>query len=265
MGDEYPVHALAANGFVVVVYEKPTPYAALEVHGDGLDIGEAMWGAGLFDVRMPLESFKTAIRLLAERGLVDPSRVAVTGLSSGSNDVNYSLIHSNCFAAAIASSSDWSPSAIYLGGAAGEFIREYRKRIGAGRYGSPDGFLWDHMSLALNAERVRIPLLVNASDSEHPQALEEVVALIEHDKPVELVVHPDERHIKWQPAHRLSIYKRNVDWLKFWLQGVEDLSPEKVSQYLRWRKLRDQHIANFKAAGMNYTLPLPTPSHEIEH
>jgi hypothetical protein len=79
---------------------------------------------------------------------------------------------------------------------------------------------------------------VNASDSEHPRAIEEVTVLIEHDKPVEMIVYPDEGHVKWQPAHRASIYERNVDWFNFWLREAIDSSPEKRAQYARWRDLR---------------------------
>jgi dipeptidyl aminopeptidase/acylaminoacyl peptidase len=226
----------------VLVYDKPDTYEADEIYTDILDIGKAMWGPDLFDVRMPLASFKSAIDLLAKQGVVDPARVAVTGLSAGVGHVNYSLIHSDLFAAAITSSCEWAPSTYFLAGVSGDLIREYRRVIGAGRYGSPEGFLWEHISLALNTDRVRAPLLVNSGDHEHARALEEVTALIEDGKPVEMVVYPDEGHIKWQPAHRLAIYERNVDWLNFWLQGIEDSSPSKSGQNARWRRLRAKYL-----------------------
>lgn len=247
-GDEYPVHVLAANGFVVLVYEKPTTHGAFERYSDSIDLAKAAHGPDLFDVRMPLASFEAAIRILTDQGLVDPARVAVTGFSNGVGHVNYSLIHSDLFATAITSGSDFGPNARVLIGGSGEFFREYLRVIGAGPYPGPHAFLFPHLSLALNAERVTAPLLVNSSDAEHVQALEEVVALIEHDKPVEMIVYPDEVHNKWQPAHRASVYGRNVDWLNFWLQGVEDPSPEKVPQYERWHKLRELQEKSDRAA-----------------
>ena len=237
-GDEYPVHVLAANGFVVLVYEKPTPYGAYESDSGLLDRGRARWGPDLFDVRMPLESFKSAIELLAERGLVDPARVGVTGLSNGTGHVNYSLIHSNVFAAAITSSSEFGPNKGALTGSWSERLIQYSRVIGMGTYPGPYGFLFPQMSLALNSERINAPLLINVGDAEHPWALEEVIALKKEDKPVEMIVYPDEGHIKWHPTHRLSVYERNVDWFNFWLRGVEDSNPEKVPQYARWRELR---------------------------
>ena len=240
VGNEYPVHLLAKNGLVVLVYDKPDPSAAKEIYSDPIDIGKARWGPDLFDVSMPLASFDSAIRILAKRGLVDPDRVAVTGLSNGIGHVNYALIHSNLFAAAITSSSDFGPNARVLIGASGDLAREYRRAIGAGSYPGPHGGLFPHMSLSLNTDRVRAPLLVNVSDHEHSWALEEVVALKEAGNPVEMVVYPDEGHIKWHPAHRASVYERNVDWLRFWLQDFEDKDPAKRRQYDRWRALREK-------------------------
>lgn len=60
-------------------------------------------------------------------------------------------------------------------------------------------------------------------------------------------VFPDEYHIKWQPKHRLAVYRRNIQWMKFWLQGIEVCDPLDPDQYTRWRKLKEQHEANLAA------------------
>jgi hypothetical protein len=60
-------------------------------------------------------------------------------------------------------------------------------------------------------------------------------------------IFPDEHHIKWQPAHRLAIYNRNLDWFRFWLQDIEDPDPAKAVQYERLRKLRDLQCRNRRA------------------
>lgn len=241
-GNEYPVHVLARNGFVVLVYEKVDTDRAFAIYSDPIDIAKAMWGPDLFDVRMPLAFFEYSIRTLDERGFIDPNRVAVTGLSAGVGDVNYALIHSDLFAAAITSGLAFVPNTRALIGASGKAAREYLKVIGAWSYPGPYGFIYPQLSLSLNAERVNTPLLVNVSDSEHPRALKEVVALIEKGNPIEMVVYPNEGHVKWQPAHRMSVYERNVDWLNYWLRGVEDPNPAKSRQYARWQKLRDINL-----------------------
>ena len=250
VGNEYPVHVLAANGFVVLVYDKPEAYRAFETLSDPIKIATAMWGDDLFDVRTPLESFRTAINSLAHHNHVDPDRVAITGLSAGVGDLNYALINSDIFATAIASSSDFAPSTYYLTGGSAGGLGEYRRAIGAGRWGTPDGSLWERMSLSRNAQQVDAPLLVNVSDSEHVWALEEVIGLLEHGKPVEMVVYEDEGHIKWHPAHRQAVYERNVDWLNFWLQDIEDTDPAKEEQYARWRVLRNMKESTESAGSL---------------
>src|SRR5262249_4528240 len=94
-------------------------------------------------------------------------------------------------------------------------------------------------SLGQNIDRVRAPLLVNVSDHELLLSVGTVFALEDAGRAVEAFVYPGEYHIKYQPAHRLSIYERNIDWMNFWLRGVEDPAPAKAAQYVRWRKMRD--------------------------
>src|SRR3546814_10333253 len=53
-----------------------------------------------------------------------------------------------------------------------------------------------------------------------------------------MYVFPGELHNKWQPAHRLAVYTRNIDWFDFWLRGYVDPDPSKSEQYERWRALR---------------------------
>src|SRR3546814_3108759 len=82
------------------------------------------------------------------------------------------------------------------------------------------------------------PLLMQLADSEAMLALETFTALREHGQPVEMYVFPGELHNKWQPAHRLAVYTRNIDWFDFWLRGYVDPDPSKSEQYERWRALR---------------------------
>ena len=84
-------------------------------------------------------------------------------------------------------------------------------------------------------------LLINATDREYVGGLQFYTRLKELNKPVELIIYPDEGHIKSQPKHRYAIYQRNVDWFNFWLQDKEDPDPSKRDQYPRWHALRDQN------------------------
>src|SRR6266508_2187060 len=95
------------------------------------------------------------------------------------------------------------------------------------------------LSPALNASRVKAPLLVQVADSEYLYGLQFYTTLKELEKPVEMIIFANEGHIKNQPKHRYEIYQRNLDWFNFWLQGKEDPDPAKREQYERWRAMRD--------------------------
>lgn len=62
----------------------------------------------------------------------------------------------------------------------------------------------------------------------------------------DLYVFPNEPHLKFQPRHKLAIYKRNVDWFRFWLQGFEDADPSKADQYEHWRAMRE-HVESVRS------------------
>jgi hypothetical protein len=79
------------------------------------------------------------------------------------------------------------------------------------------------------------------ADREYLTAIDVYAALREQGKPVDMYVFPDEYHNKWQPAHRLAIYDRNLDWFDYWLNDRIDPDPRKADQYALWRSLRKQH------------------------
>ncbi len=82
------------------------------------------------------------------------------------------------------------------------------------------------------------PVLFQPAASEYLIGMQFYTRLKQLGKPVEMIIYPDEGHIKHQPKHRLLVYQRNVDWMRFWLQEYEDPDPSKREQYARWRQLR---------------------------
>lgn len=61
---------------------------------------------------------------------------------------------------------------------------------------------------------------------------------VERRAPVEMYVFEKDCHVKPSPKHRYSVYKRSVQWFRFWLQHVEESDPLDPDQYTRWRKLK---------------------------
>src|SRR3546814_3525413 len=76
-----------------------------------------------------------------------------------------------------------------------------------------DASSWNRISLVGNAREARFPLLIQQSDDEFRGAVASVTALQQAGKAAALFVFPGEHHIKWQPAHRLAVYERNIRWL----------------------------------------------------
>ncbi len=245
-GDEYPIPVFTANGFAVLNFD--VGRARTSKPGD-FETASLMWAS-------PLNGMEVAITKLAEMGVIDRSRVAITGYSHGSEMVAYGISHSEAFRAAIESGpGSWDPIEFYL------ISDDWRTTLSR-QYdlGFPDEYAanWQKISAALNARRILAPLLINAADSEYLFGMQSLTTLRELKKPVEMFIYPDELHEKNQPKHRYEIYERNVDWFNFWLRDKEDPDPAKVEQYKRWRELR-------KLQQQNPTNPQPdsTPTASV--
>lgn len=239
VGDEYPIHPLAAEGFFVLSHEEPTDMEVLAKEKNS----SATLFKNLYWRKSVLSSQEIIIERLAKLGLIDENGIAITGLSEGAVQTHYALIHSDfTFAAAIASSVGIGPSTYYL------MNENVRRRWRALMNGSPDDRdSSTHMlSIGLNAVRIDTPLLVNVSDQDFVSSVENITRLKSAGKPVELYVFPREYHIKWRPQHRLAIYRRNIQWLKFWLMGEMEPDPVSPDQYGRWISLCRQHVENLR-------------------
>src|SRR3546814_6285813 len=175
------------------------------------------------------------VGILIRRGIADPKRIGITGLSDGSSTVQFAAFNSHMFRAVSSSGCCWDQfQDAYLGSpTAGAFhdmgwpqLVDYSSRK------------WAPMSLISNARRVTLPLLIQQADDEYRGALSSFTALREAGKPAALYVFPNEHHNIWQPAHRLAAYRRNLQWFDFWLNGHEDENPVDPDQYVQWRAMK---------------------------
>lgn len=214
-GDEYPIHPLAMNGFAVLSFERPRAIGLSMPARDGDELVRNNMSDWI-DLRSVLSSLEIAIDLLVDRGIVAPRRIGIAGLSDGTRNIQYALLHSNRFAAASVSSSfEESGTLIPLAGPGGE-----RNYVASGypARGDEGQEFWRCYSIAQNAPRMRTPILMQLAQDEYLGALETLAALRRHRVPSALYVFPGEHHVKWQPAHRLSVYNRNLAWFLHWLQ-----------------------------------------------
>ena len=137
-------------------------------------------------------------------------------------------MNSGLFATAIVSGCCWEPDQdAFLGP---QVARVYHQ-IGWPRLVEPADAFWRRISLIRNGSR--FPLLFQSSDDEYLSGLGALTALQQRGTPVDMFVYPQERHNKFQPAHRLAIYQRNLEWLKYWLKDIPPTEPA-------WRPLLAQ-------------------------
>jgi len=234
-GDEYPVHLLAARGYAVLSFQRPTPAAYGTPSPNHLAYQKANI-AGWADRRRVFSALDRLVDAALATGAVDADRIAITGLSDGTATVQWALLHSRRYRVAVMSTCCEDPST--TGFAAGPAFAGETRGWGYPAPGEKDPAFWREYSLARNAGRVEAPILVQAADREYRLALETVASLRAAGKPIELYVFPDEYHIKWQPRHRRAVYERVLDWLDFWLLDRQDRNPAKTAQYARWKMLR---------------------------
>lgn len=233
-GDEYPIQLFATHGYAVLSYERPRDYG-LYMGGSTVAEVERLGREGWKDRFSVLSAIETGVNLFIGEGVIDPDRIGLTGFSDGTSTAQFAMINSAMFRAfAISQCCEEQTTSMTVLGPAG--ADAYRAR---GFPGLTDiNTYFGRISLRANVDRVRAPILMQLSEDEFRFGLESYMALREKMRPVELYVFPDEYHLKWQPAHRLAVYTRNLDWFNFWLRDLTDPIPTKVRQYIRWEDLR---------------------------
>lgn len=207
-GDEVPIQFLAARGLAVLVTGDIEP-AAVTQSVQSVTTQERETVAGLLD----------AIRLLDQRGLIDPKRVGISGLSYGAGLTYRAITETNAFAAAAVGSPPATDPIYYFLGGSG------RGREVLGMYGidsnptAEPGAAWHEASYALRVNRIHAPLLMNLSDTEYALGTQLYFSLRDAGRDASLFVYPGEGHVKSSPRHRLALYVRNVAWFERWLKN----------------------------------------------
>ncbi|HEX6716993.1 MAG TPA: Atxe2 family lasso peptide isopeptidase [Pyrinomonadaceae bacterium] len=229
VGDEYPIQVFAANGFAVLDFS--APHDKLIQNGD--------FKKALMRWNSPMESLAAGIKILEDQGIIDSNLKGLSGLSYGAEITEYTISHSDLFQAAITSGPGGRDPLFY------DLAEKSSQKLlsdwwGLGRWWeAAQAERWRELSPALNARRIKAPLLINVADSEVLPTLMLWNSLKDLNKPVEMFVYADESHIKHQPRHRYEIYERNLDWFNFWLRGKENVDTAKHQQYERWKAMRE--------------------------
>lgn len=234
-GDEYPIQLLAARGYAVLNFQWPAeaPEAASKANDDAAQRVKVRNWSGR---RRILTALEAGIDTAIAKGVVNPDLIGITGLSDGASTVQFALNNSTRFKAAIMSSCCDDPNVVFSAGPG--YGNTVVQGVGYPPAGADGREFWRAQSIAVNADHLRVPLLMNLPDGEFRIAQEAFAALKAHGAPVEMYVYPDEWHTKSHPAHRLAIYERNIAWFDFWLLGIEFTDPARAAEIVRWKALR---------------------------
>ncbi|NML08056.1 Atxe2 family lasso peptide isopeptidase [Sphingomonas sp. G-3-2-10] len=235
-GDEYPIQLLASRGYAVLNFNWPAEAPAAAATGSD-EAAQRVKVSNWSGRRRIFTALEAGIDTAIAKGVVDPALIGITGLSDGASTVQFALINSTRFKAAIMSTCCDDPNAVFNAGPG--YGNNVVKDVGYPPAGSDGRAFWRPQSIAVNADRLKVPLLMHLPDGEFRMAQEAFAALRSHDAPVEMYVFPDEWHTKHHPAHRLAIYGRNIAWFDFWLRGLESDDPERSAEIARWKLLRD--------------------------
>jgi dipeptidyl aminopeptidase/acylaminoacyl peptidase len=233
--DEYPIQAFANRGYAVLSFKRPK----LEAAGKAADFEEAGRKAleHFADRKNVQASLESGVKIAVDRGIADPARIGITGLSDGSSTLDWALIHSSLFSAAATSSCCWDSTGVASVGPSA--ARHFRDEGYPGVLDRDNPF-WKDVSLLANARRISIPILINASEEEFLDTVVTYTGLREAGVAVDLFVYPGEYHARWQPAHRLATYKRSLDWFDYWLRGVRSTDPDRQPELEQWDRLRKE-------------------------
>jgi dipeptidyl aminopeptidase/acylaminoacyl peptidase len=159
------------------------------------------------------------------------------GLSFGSEVTMWTAMKTKLLAAASVSS-PFATSTYYLfNSLMGTRVTEVlKKNWGLGTLEETPS-RWRLLSPQFNLDKISTPVLFQMPEQEYLSALDYTVPMIKKNM-ADLYVFPNEPHLKFQPRHKLSVYERNLDWFRFWLQGYEDPDPAKIGQYKIWRSMK---------------------------
>lgn len=239
VGDEWPLSALARSGISALCISAP-PEQPGEQDGNLKANETAMAGIA------------SAIELLNAQGRIDPNRIGVGGVSFGADVAMWAAMRLPIAAVSIGSL-QLEPTYWWFNSIRG---RDAPKLIQQSwGLGSPEATpeRWKLLSPALNVDKINAPVLMQLPEQEFRSTMQLYARLSQSSVPTELFAFPTEPHILTEPRHRLAAYERNVDWFRFWLQGVEDPSTTKTAQYRRWRAAR----AAWKPSDLNPSATKP--------
>ncbi len=234
IGDEVPIQALAGRGYFVLSVDNLT-YEDIVGRKTSIEQLVAAFNDDFKGRRSILSAIEIATRRLVDEGLVDPQRIGISGLSDGCTTVQFAAVNSQLFSAGSVSGCGWEP---FQDAILGPMIAQNYHESGWPRLADANPGFWSKISIIHDPRRATFPILFQAADNEYLAMVGSHTALVQVGIPSDLYIFPNEDHIKWQPAHRLAVYERNIDWFDFWLRGLVPSNSARKAEAERWSEMK---------------------------
>jgi dipeptidyl aminopeptidase/acylaminoacyl peptidase len=233
-GGETPVFPLSARGFFVLCVERPE-FTERAARLSYLDLARETELDGS-ENRIKRDDILSYVSGLTRRRLVDPERIAITGLSDGAETVFDMLTEAPIFRAAIVGSPPSGPISYELQSRRFHTLRF--DQFGMTAPWDVDGAWsswWRENSASLRAPPTGVALMMNLPESEMLSAFPLLARLEATSTPVETYIYPGAFHLKWLPSQIWSAQERSIAWLDFWLR---DVAPPDAAMRERWEAMR---------------------------
>lgn len=210
---------------------------------------------GLGEAALEAEIWDGAVDQLSRDGMIDPTRIGITGYSRTGWYTEFALAHGRTKyrAASVTDNIQYSLGEYWISRRPFA-MRSFDEMYGGSPYGDSLQS-WLRYSISFNLGKIHTPLLLEQMGYGAPSlgsgtislnlapVFETFSGLNALNRPVELYYYPNETHTMDHPKARWENLQRNVDWFRFWLQGYERPHPEDADQYLRWRKFETEFAA----------------------
>jgi dienelactone hydrolase len=194
-----------------------------------------------------VQRLDAAVEELVRQGLIDRSKVGLAGFSRSGYATYYIVTHPGRTPVSAAVVFDgittsYGEYVIQAGLGDAEGTAHYGKQYGNGTF-------WDNKqgwldAPAFNVERVRAPVLFATANRKVAAfaALETIGAFRHARRPFEYLMFSDGSHALQRPLERLFATTQALDWMSYWLLGIEP-KDDATGRVQRWRMLKDMQPA----------------------
>lgn len=229
-------HSLVQDGFAVLCANNNNAnQVAYDTQGRRIPIS---------GIKAALASYEAIIGDLSGRGIIDRTKVGISGHSFGDMTIAYGISHTDLFAVAVMGTGyAFDPATFMMAAPTHDgWQRGLAKGHGLPQPNDDPEGLWAEISAPRHAARIRAPVLMLPPENEWFYGLQLYANMRYRRIPADMYIFPGEGHsVSREPVHQYWRNRRAIDWFGFWLKGKDAGAPDTAVQFEHWRSLRLEH------------------------